>query len=262
MLTSRNGVEIAAGVSGSGKTKSTKESLTEWLEDHGRAIILDNAGDDWPGDDFYWDGGCALARDAANARRLIKQGWQCVVIRPGPPVFYPVTWQRKSKDEPDTAPIIEHACNIVIEESSKDRPLALVVSEAQISLPNKPLSEHSQALYLITNYRHRGAAVILDAQRIAKLSPDARAQARTLRAFAMSSPQDMDALHSIHADLPAAVARCTALSKPLSPWDAGGGAFEEPGWHIQLDPRAANPPFIPQRWNDDTETFVFADATE
>src|SRR5688572_15630029 len=81
MLCSDNGILFAVGMSKSGKTRLLKHELTEWLDDGGRAVVIDVL-DDWPGDDMEWDGNIASANTMDAARKLVRTGWQCVIIKP------------------------------------------------------------------------------------------------------------------------------------------------------------------------------------
>jgi hypothetical protein len=225
MTPENNGVLLAIGMSRSGKTFALKHELSEWLDAGGRALVIDVV-NDWPGE-LDWDGACATAANADNARRLIRSGWRCVILQPGKPTFHAI----RAKASND-APLIEHAADIVLSESTKQSPIALVISEAHLQIP-QPGAMGEQTWHLLTAYRHYGAAIMLDSQRPVAVSMRARSQVSRLYLFAMVSDADFAWVRELgNQPLVDAVKECAKR------FEAG-----DSGWHVLIDPRSPIPPY-------------------
>lgn len=95
-----------------------------------------------------------------------------------------------------TCDLIWRAQSVYID--ADPRPLTLVIEEANLSLPNRPLPASRQgALRCTLQGRHRGIEIVAVTQRPALLNADFRANAARLYVFPLAYADDIDAVARI-----------------------------------------------------------------
>ncbi len=118
----------------------------------------------------------------------------------------------------------------------------LALPEAHIAVPNGPVPP-IETVEVLTGYRHRGLAVILDTQRLVSLSMMARNNLDHARVFGTTGPRDLAELEAWGGvELAAAARECARRRRP--PPDGLGQA----GWFVPFDPMCSSGPYKLERF--------------
>lgn len=210
------------GVSGSGKSFTMKHDLLcELRADSQRKAIVIDLAEEWKpprflrrGDVVQVDG----ARTAgAAAAKLEREGMRLVILRPKRP------WTIDGLQS-----TIQRASTWALERGG-----VLAIHESHLLIPNgRPLE--GELLRLVTTWRHRGAALYWDSQRLALISRTLTAQTGDLRIFTVVDNVDLDVVRKLGPrdhSLEDAVTHASSLF-----------ARGEKGWHVKLT-YARIPPF-------------------
>ncbi len=138
-------------------------------------------------------------------------------------------------DRPDT----NAACAWVLQRGAGT---LLCLPEAHLALPNGPIPP-IETVEVLTGYRHRGLAVILDTQRLVSLSMMARNNLDKARVFGTTGPRDLAELEAWGGvELSTAARECARRRRP--PPDGKG----EPGWFVDYDPMVSCGPYKLERF--------------
>lgn len=215
------------GLPGSGKTHGLRQSVFRAVEHGTTVIVFARMPQDWAQIPRHWPDGAAIqAPDLGTARRLAEEGARLIVI--GGPV---------SLDE------LDEAAKWTIERGERavgvgdERGIAIAEAHRVID-PQTRLPRYLDDV--VSGWRHYGANLWVDSQRIGRVRRDLTENLSIVRIFAVRGDRDRQVVRDLGGrELEEAALECARIlgrsgKSPPPPEDAG--------WHVELR-QAGTPPY-------------------